>query len=237
MPVRLSVSYRKNFYQTNDISLRNAKKLLTADELKEFHWTLEQYIKHAKENGISADWQKELENASTKFHISRLQAIETQVQEHLESLYGKYLDGMYDAMQDVYQGGYYDTAYELQNGFKTYFSVDKIDTATIEKVLSKPWAADGRNFSDRIWDNKQKLINILQTQLVQSLVRGQPQISVVKNFAAKMNSSLSNAGRLIATESAYFASLGEKDSMEKLGVKQYEILATLDRRLEKTTKK
>ncbi len=108
--------------------------------------------------------------------------------------------------------------------------MDKIDTATIEKVLSKPWAADGRNFSDRIWDNKQKLINTLQTQLVQSLVRGQPQISVVKNFAAKMNSSLSNAGRLIATESAYFASLGEKDSIEKLGVKQYEILATLDRR-------
>lgn len=214
----------------NDISLREAKKLLKKSELEEFKWTLNQYIKRAKENGISADWSKQLENASAKYHISRLDALKLQVQQHLEYLYGNYLDGMYEAMRDTYQDSFYNTAYELQKGFKTGFEIAKIDTKSLEKILSKPWATDELNFSDRLWRDKTKLINTLQSELVQSLIRGTPQDKVVKSFADKMNVSLSQAGRLIATETAYFASLAEKDSMEKLGTKQYEILATLDRR-------
>ena len=58
----------------NDTNLRGAKKLLKVNELEEFKWTLNQYIKKAKENGISADWSRQLENASAKYHISLLDA-------------------------------------------------------------------------------------------------------------------------------------------------------------------
>ena len=214
----------------NDTNLRGAKKLLKANELEEFKWTLNQYIKKAKENGISADWSRQLENASAKYHISRLDALKLQVQQHLEYLYGNYLDGMYEAVRDTYQDSFYNTAYELQKGFKTGFEVGRIDEKTLEKIIAKPWAADELNFSDRLWKDKTKLINTLQNELVQALIRGTPQDKVVRSFADKMNVSLGQAGRLIATETAYFATLAEKESMEKLGTKQYEILATLDRR-------
>lgn len=214
----------------NDVSLRAAKMLLKNNELEEFKWTLKQYIKRTKENGITNDWTKQLENASAKFHISRLEAIKLQIQEHLEYLYGNYLDGMYEAMQDTYKDTYYKTAYELQTGFNMGFEIAQIDTKTLEKILTRPWAIDNLNFSDRIWKDKNKLINTLQNTLVQLLVRGTPQDKVVKEFAKKMNTSLSQAGRLIATESAYFITLGEKDSLNNLNVKEYEILATLDRR-------
>ena len=214
----------------NDVSLRSAKLLLKNNELEEFKWTLKQYIKRAKENGITNDWTKQLENASAKYHISRLESIKLQIQEHLEYLYGNYLNGMYEAMQDTYKDTYYKTAYELQTGFNMGFEVAQIDTKTLEKILAKPWAVDELNFSDRIWKDKNKLINTLQNTLVQSLIRGTPQDKVVKEFAKKMNVSLSQAGRLIATETAYFTTQGEFDSMNNLGVKQYEILATLDRR-------
>ena len=214
----------------NDTNLRGAKKLLKVNELEEFKWTLNQYIKKAKENGISADWSRQLENASAKYHISRLDALKLQVQQHLEYLYGNYLDGMYEAMRGTYQDSFYNTAYELQKGFKTGFEVGRIDEKTLEKIIAKPWAADELNFSDRLWKDKTKLINTLQNELVQALIRGTPQDKVVRSFADKMNVSLGQAGRLIATETAYFATLAEKESMEKLGTKQYEILATLDRR-------
>lgn len=212
----------------NEVNLREAKRMLKNDELEEFKWTLEQYIKAAKENGISADWSKQLENASAKFHITRLQALEMQIRQHLEYLYGNYLEGMYETMQETYQDSFYNTAYELQIGTKAGFEVNQIDTKTLEKVLANPWAADNINFSERIHKDKTKLVNNLQTELVQSIIRGTPQDKIVKSFANRMNISLHNAGRLIATESAYFATLGEKDSMTNLGVQQYEILATLD---------
>ena len=46
----------------NKISLADAKKLLTKNELEEFKWTLEEYTKKAK----SEAWKKELENASAR---------------------------------------------------------------------------------------------------------------------------------------------------------------------------
>lgn len=208
----------------NDVSLRAAKMLLKNNELEEFKWTLKQYIKRAKENGITNDWTKQLENASAKFHISRLEAIKLQIQEHLEYLYGNYLDGMYEAMQDTYKDTYYKTAYELQTGFNMGFEIVKIDTKTLEKILAKPWAVDELNFSDRIWKDKNKLINTLQNTLVQSLIRGTPQDKVVKEFAKKMNVSLSQAKRLISTEMTYFNSISRHNTMEKLGVEKYEII-------------
>lgn len=214
----------------NQITYADAKKLLTNSQLKDFKLTLKEYIKRGKENGISADWSKSLENASAKYHISRLEALQIQIQQHLETLYGNQLDGMDAAMRGIYRDSYYQTAYELQKGFSTGFDVQQIDDARLERLMSKPWAADGLNFSQRLWSDKDKLINNLQNELVQGLVRGDAQLKIVQSFAKRMNSSLSNAGRLIATESAYFASIGEKDSMKDLGVEQYEILATLDRR-------
>lgn len=214
----------------NQITYADAKKLLTNSQLKDFKLTLKEYIKRGKENGISADWSKSLENASAKYHISRLEALQMQIQQHLEELYGNQLDGMDKAMRGIYSDSYYQTAYELQKGFSTGFDVQQIDDVRLERLMAKPWAADRLNFSQRLWADKDKLINNLQNELVQGLVRGDAQLKIVQRFAKRMNSSLSNAGRLIATESAYFASLGEKDSMKDLGVERYEILATLDRR-------
>ena len=74
----------------NNVSYQNAIKLLKQDELKEFHWTVEEYIKHGKENRITKDWHKELENASAKYHITRLESLLFQMKEHVNNLYAGY---------------------------------------------------------------------------------------------------------------------------------------------------
>lgn len=110
------------------------------------------------------------------------------------------------------------------------FDVAQIPQDQVDAVLSKPWAADGSNFSDRIWKDKDKLQRNLQDILTQGLVRGDSIQKMAKDMAERMNVSRSNAARLIATESAYFASRGELDNMKELGVKEFEFVATLDSR-------
>ena len=73
----------------NEINYANAKKLLDKKELKEFRWTVEEYIKKGKENAINQNWMKELENASARVHIDELETIKLQIQNELEQLYGK----------------------------------------------------------------------------------------------------------------------------------------------------
>lgn len=214
----------------NNVSYQNAVKLLKQDELKEFHWTVEEYIKHGKENRITKDWHKELENASAKYHITRLESLLFQMKEHVNNLYAGYYEGLFDTLGNTYEQAYYRTAYEIENvtGAKSSFS--RLDKDTINKVLETPWASDGRDFSNRLWSDKNKLINNLRTELTVGLIRGDRQEKIVRSFAERMHVSLTNAGRLIATESAYFASVGSLDSLKELGVEEYEYLATLDTR-------
>lgn len=212
----------------NKVSYQDAIKLLRKDELKEFHWKVEEYIKHGQESNMSQDWKKELENASAKYHITRLESLLFQMREHLNNLYDEYNRGLLDNFGNVYEEAYYRTAYEIDNRIGTGVSLSRLDEKAVDRILNKPWASDGQNFSDRVWRDKTKLINTLQTELTIGLIRGDAQEKIVKRFADKMDTSLTNAGRLIATESAYFASVGSLNSLKELGVKEYEYLATLD---------
>lgn len=212
----------------NKVSYQDAIKLLRKDELKEFHWKVEEYIKHGQENNMSQEWKKELENASAKYHITRLESLLFQMREHLNNLYDECYRGLLGNLENVYEEAYYRTAYEIDNRIGTGVSFSRLDEKAIDRILNKPWASDGQNFSDRVWRDKTKLINTLQTELTIGLIRGDAQEKIVKRFADKMDTSLTNAGRLIATESAYFASVGSLNSLKELGVKEYEYLATLD---------
>ena len=82
------------FASNNGISLTEARKMLTTGQLEEFRWTVDQYIKIGQQANLSAEWLKKLENASAKFHVSRLEAIQTQIQQQIELLYGNQLDGL-----------------------------------------------------------------------------------------------------------------------------------------------
>lgn len=214
----------------NGISYAEAKRLLNAGELNEFHWTVGEYIKCGKENAISQRWVKQLENASVKVHISRLEALKLQVQQHLEILFGNHLDGIDRAMRKIYENGYYRTAFEVQRGLNVGYSFQQLDDRRLGKIVSKPWATGGKNFSERIWQDKGKLVSILHTELTQATIRGDPPEHIVRSVAEKMNSSKSAAGRLIMTESAFFASSSQKDCFGTLGVEYYEIVAALDRK-------
>lgn len=212
----------------NDISLAAAKQLLKKDELEEFHWTVTEYIKHGEDNGVNQKWMKQLENASAKVHINRLEAMKIQVQQHAEILYQKYEHGMADFLGQTYAEGFYHTAYELAKGTGAGSNLARLGTDKIDKVICKPWAQDGKSFSDRIWENKDKLVRELHTELAQSIIRGENPDEAAKRLANKMGSKLSQARTLVYTESAAISAASQKDSFSELGVGEFEVVETLD---------
>lgn len=221
-------SWYTRLADNNEISYANAKKLLDKKELKEFKWTVEEYIKKGKENTINQDWIKELENASARVHIDKLNAIKIQIQNELEHLYEKENKGVENLVKQQYQDAYYRSAYEIQKGLEKYWNIQALDTNRIQKVISKPWTTDNQTFSDRIWKNKDELLNTLQKELTQATIRGDDIHKVTKKLEKQFDISKGKAGRLVMTESAFFSSAGQKECFNSLNVKQYEIVATLD---------
>lgn len=224
---QISAWYQR-FATNNGVTMAEARKMLQGADLKEFKWDVAEYIKYGQENALTGSWMKELENASAKFHISRLEALKIHTQNSLEVMCNKQLGLISSTMGDVYQSGYYHTAYELQSGFGIGWDIAGLDQSQIEKILAKPWAVDGKNFSERIWSNKEKLINEVHTELSRNILTGGDPQKAIDAIAKKMNTSKTNAGRLVMTEQAYFSSAAQKDCFNDLGVEQYEIVATLD---------
>lgn len=218
----------QRFATNNGISLAEARQYLKGADLKEFKWDVQEYIKYGQDNALNSGWMKELENASAKYHISKLEALKVHTQHSLEVMYAKQFGTMHGALSDAFESGYYHTAYELQHGFNVGWDIAGLDQAQIEKVLAKPWAADGYNFSERIWGNKNKLISEVHNELSRNIMLGADPQKAIDSLAKKMNTSKNNAGRLVMTEEAYFSSAAQKDCFESLGVEQYEIVATLD---------
>lgn len=218
----------QRFADSNGISLAQAKQWLKGQDLAEFKWDVKEYIKYGKENAINGAWMQELENASSKFHISRLEALQIQTQNSLETMFTQQMGTMKKALSDVYASGYYHTAYTVQQGFGLGWDIAGLDQAQIEKVLSKPWAVDGYNFSTRIWNSKTKLIGEVHNELSKNLLTGADPQKAIDSLAKKMGTSKSNAGRLVMTEQAYFSGAAQKDCFNDLDVEEYEIVATLD---------
>ena len=218
------------FAKNNEITLTEAKKLLNTKELKEFRWDVQEYIKYGRENAIDQKWMKELENASSRFHISRLEALKIRTQNAAERAFGNELDALDDMAARIYMNDYYHTAYEIQKGLGVGFDVSKIDQRKLDSIISKPWTMDKQTFSDRIWKSKTQLLDSLHTELTQMCILGKDPDDTIKTITQRMNVSRSQAGRLVMTEAAYFGSVAQKDCFKDLDVEKYEIVATLDNR-------
>lgn len=221
-------AWYQRFASNNGVTLAEAKRMLNAKELAELKWDVNQYIQYGQENAINGTWVKQLENASARFHISRLEALKLQTQQSIEVMFGNQLDSIDSTMRNVYKSGYYHTAYEIQKGVGIGWDFSALDDKQISKVINKPWAVDGKNFSERIWGNRQKLVNELNNTLTQNIILGKDPQKAIDEIARKMNTSKTNAGRLVMTEEAFFSSAAQKDCFTELDVEQFEIVATLD---------
>lgn len=222
-------AWYQRFADNNKITLAEAKRLLNSEELKEFKWTVQDYIKHGEENALSQNWVKELENASARVHISRLDSLKVQLRQEAEALHGSQLKGTESLLEGIYRDGYYHTAFEIQKGLGFGWSMQSLSADTLKKVLSRPWTTDNQTFRDRVWTNKTALVNTVNTQLTQMIMRGTAPDKAIKEIAHQFNVSKNKAGRLVMTESAAFASTAQNDCFEALDVERYKIVATFDK--------
>jgi len=221
-------AWYQRFAVNNEISLADAKRLLSGRELEEFRWTVGEYIAYGQQNALDGAWMKQLENASARVHISRLEALKLQLQQQAEALYGSSLSAADAAVRELYLGSYYHTAFEVQKILGVGWPLAALNESAIRKVLSRPWTTDGQTFRDRCWTNKQSLVNSVNTQLTQMIIRGEAPDDAIRAISKQFSVSRAKAGRLVMTESAAFASAAQKDCYNDLDVERFQVIATFD---------
>lgn len=225
-------SWYARFAQNNGVTMQEARKMLSSKELAELKWDVQEYIKYGQQNALDGKWMKQLENASARFHISRLEALQLRTQQALEIAFGNELDAVDKMARHILTEDYYHSIFEVQKGFNIGWEIGQIDQKQLDKLVTRPWTTDGKNFSDRIWERKQQMIGQLHQELTRTVIQGKAPDEAIMQMQKFVDSKVKNAkaaaSRLVMTEQAYFHSVSQQEAFDELDVEEFEIIATLD---------
>lgn len=146
------------------------------------------------------------------------------------------------AMQQLHMGAYEQQqalaffqhqALRYANGAASFLGLGssfcRLDSDVIHAAVGNKWC-DGKDFSERIWDNRKKLGNTLHTQFVNGVIRGDDYHHLARQIREKfVKVSQKNAERLTFTEDTYLCNEAAMQVFEReAAVTEYEFVCTGD---------
>ncbi|EOQ18650.1 hypothetical protein IKC_05151 [Bacillus cereus VD184] len=236
---RLQASYLRAYREVNkEMRLYLTKKGFDYNKLNEVLSKAERevrkkgltdYLDHLKEvdSAIKDSVEQEIKQHINLAKVTRLDAITSEMLKKLSEQAIQDEKAIRKQMTTVYTETLLRNKYEfLKLGIETPVYV--LNEKIIKDILSYPWS--GENFSNRIWNNKRKLLQVLREELTQGVIQGLHADEVSERLAKKMNVEMKHAITLVHTESSYFYNQSTLDSFGEAEMEQYKLHVTFDHR-------
>lgn len=210
-----------------------AQEALTAKNVKQTEKQLKKYYRQTMESVLD-----EFEQTYNKllldigegrkptpadlYKLDKYWKLQGQLQRELQALGDR---------QGVLMGKQFET-----NFFEVYYSFaipgsDAFTTISVEaahQMINEIWCADGKTWSQRIWDNITQLRETLNDGLIECVVAGKKPSQLRKTLQERFGVSYSRADTLIRTEMSHIQTQAAKQRYQDYGLKEYEILGNDD---------
>ena len=214
------------FSTDNGVSISEARKLINGTEYRTWKKDIEEYIAEYKETG-NPKTLLELNTLAMRSRISRLDKLYGDTLIELDKLGSKADKAITGFLKDAYKDNRLHSAYELAKKGQGPLNV-AVNEKHVEQVLRAPWS--GKNYSERIWGNNDKLARTLQDTVFNSVHRGVPVEKLAKEVQERMNVGKNDAVRLVRTELNYVHNQAMLDSLKSANMGYFQFIATLDKR-------
>lgn len=210
------------------MTLEEAKVVLNKGEKKNFKSLINDMLKMGKKEDFTDAQMKEFKRIYTKARITRLDELETNIKYQLDILTNANNEQIGELLKNTYENQYYKTVFDAEQfrGYSSSFS--GLNNKAVEKAVSTKWL--GSNYSERIWQNENNLMTTLNQELPRGLALGYNPRKLAKQVSNKLDSNYNNTVRLLRTEYNKVQTDATIAGYKAAGIKQYQILATLDSR-------
>lgn len=177
--------------------------------------------------------QTKLEAQAYAYRMSRKEALGMDLQMHAQDIAGRSNTVISKALVNVAQSNdrrlLSDMAQQFRSkGINISPSFSLFSQGYIESLTRQRWY--GKDFSQRVWDNTQRLAQKMNTAVMDDLVAGRSNAKVAKTLQEEMGSGYKEAIRLVRTESNRVCNDATMERYKNLGIQYYKILATKDSR-------
>ena len=215
--------------------LANAQNLISEKNLKQIEKQLAKYYNSTMKRVI-ADFegvynkllaQQELNKPITPADLYKLDKywqLQGQLRLEAEKLGQKQIA----ALSKVFQVNFFEVYYSLNiEGMEAFTTLDK---AAVAQMINQIWVADGKTFSQRVWDNTGRLVETLNEQLIHCVATGKKTSELKKALQERFGVSYSRADTLARTELCHIQTQAAQKRYEDYGIQYVEVLVDPDER-------
>lgn len=185
-------------------------------------------LRKLEEDPKNAELIKQIEGQAYGSRLARLSSVYSQIDNVLALLYAEQQKRTKVLLEELARQSYYDTLFNLHQYSGYGFDFKTLSKKQVERVLNSRWY--GNNYSEKIWENREKLAKQVKKELIKNLLTGRPLRDAFKSIEERFAVGYSDARRLIRTESCYTCNQLQLLSMKEHGVKRYIYIAILDLR-------
>ncbi len=162
--------------------------------------------------------------ASDLYKYNRYFSLMKSLNKQLKALGGKEINITKQKLLDMY-------AITSSSVGKSIEFSGEFNQKAAKEVINSIWCADGKHWSDRIWQNKAQLQVALEKGLVDCVSRGVSKDELVKTLMETFNVGYRKADRIARTELSYVQNKAAMNKYEEAGLDEYEILSAHDERV------
>lgn len=128
--------------------------------------------------------------------------------------------------REAYTDNYIRVIDDIARGLNMGILFSLIDNAALNEVMEKPW--HGKRFSERVWDNTERLAKEAQEIAGRYIVSGRSLDKAAAELAEAFEVEKFHATTLIHTEVAHARSMSDMKAYEEIDAEYYRYLASLD---------
>lgn len=132
------------------------------------------------------------------------------------------------ALSKAFELNYFDVYYSI--GIPGMKSFNTIDKEMVQQMINQIWVADGKSWSQRIWENTELLASTLNDELIACVVGGKKTSQLKQALQERFNVSYGRADMLARTELAHIQTQAAKQRYEDYGIQEVEVWADEDER-------
>lgn len=222
------MTYWQDRHQASQQAIANKRQREIDKQIKKYYKNLSKQVIRDYENVYHKVLLKQAAgeeiSPAVLYSMDKYWAMNSQLQKRLDKLGAKLSVLMSKYFEIVYRDSYNAISWEGLDAYKT------LDEELVKQAITSVWAADGKSWSQRIWQNTKLLQQTLDEELIHCLVAGRSTTDLTDLLQQRFNVSYSRADTLVRTEMAHIQTEAAKQRYKDYGIQMVEVWADKDER-------
>lgn len=215
--------------------LANAQAAITEKSLKQIEKQFAKYYAATSKRVI-----REFENTYNKvlaqqaegkqvtpadlYKLDKYWSMQSQLRQEMQKLGEKQVS----LLTKVFEINFFEVYYSLNIEGLTAFTT--IDKSAVKQMINSIWVADGKTFSQRVWDNLARLLATLNEELIDCVATGKKTSHLKAVLMERFGVSYRRADTLARTELCHIQTQAAQQRYKDYGIKEVEVLVDPDER-------